>query len=133
MAMNNKLANLQRQAVGVSGSGTIDLLEYYNGNALNILTYEPRLTVKRRIYDFFDYFGYSHDYYEVPNVNSRYWYNYIQCSPILVEEGLGKYKEAWLEDLKARYEVGITVFHDRNDEWNFNRKWENWETWVITE
>lgn len=133
MAMNNKLANLQRQAVGVSGSGTIDLLEYYNGNALNILTYEPRLTVKRRIYDFFDYFGYSHDYYEVPNVNSRYWYNYIQCSPMLVEEGLGKYKETWLEDLKARYEIGVVVFHDRNDEWNFKRRWENWETWVITE
>ena len=133
LQMNAKFADLQAQSVGVSGSGTIDLLEDYNGNKINVMIYEPRLTIKRRIYDYFDFFGYSHDYYEVPNVNSRYWYNFIQCSPILVEEGLGKYKETWLEDLKARYEIGVTVFHDQNDEWNFKRRWENWETWVITE
>lgn len=133
LQMNAKLTDLQMQSVGVSGSGTIDLLETYNNNKISVMRYEPRLTIKRRLYDFFDYFGYNHDYYEVPNVSSRYWYNYIQCSPILVEEGLGKYKETWLEDLKARYEIGVTVFHDQNDEWNFKRRWENWETWVITE
>lgn len=133
LQMNAKLTDLQMQSIGVSGSGTIDLLESYCGNKINVMRYEPRLTIKRRLYDFFDYFGYSHDYYEVPNISSRYWYNYIQCSPILVEEGLGKYKEVWLEDLKARYEIGVTVFHDRNGEWNFKRRWENWETWVITE
>ena len=133
LQMNAKLTDLQMQSIGVSGSGTIDLLESYCGNKINVMRYQPRLTIKRRLYDFFDYFGYNHDYYEVPNISSRYWYNYIQCSPILVEEGLGKYKEVWLEDLKARYEIGVTVFHDRNGEWNFKRRWENWETWVITE
>lgn len=133
LQMSARLADLQMRSVSVSGSGTIDLLEEYNGNALNVMIYEPRLTIKRRLYEFFDYFGYNHDYYEVPNISSRYWYNYLQCSPMLAEEGFGKYKEVWLEDLKARYEVGVVVFHERNGEWNFKRRWENWETWVITE
>ena len=132
-AMLSKLNSLQMQSIGVVGSGTIDLLEEYNGNKLNILRYEPKTNMKRRLYDYFDFFGYAHDYYEVPVVSSRYWYNYLQCSPVLMEEGIGKYKREWIEDLKTRYELGVSVFHHQEGEWNFDRRWENWETWVITE
>lgn len=137
--MQSKLAQLQAQAASTSGTDDVDLMSWYSGNRLHLMRYEPIPQVKTALYKAFDLTGYSHHVYGTPAVDTRYWYNFIQCTPVLINEGCAPWKNEWLADLKARYQQGVTVFHKQTElvngvalpVWNFDQLYENWETWVI--
>ena len=129
----SKLAQLASQSTQLVGSGDVDLINWYSGNKLGYSIYEPREDIKRKVYNLFDKFGYSHDRYEVPNVTSRIWYNYIQCEPSLKVDYSYSLPKGWLDNFKERYQLGVTVYHKRNNEWNFNQDYENWESKLIGE
>lgn len=131
-AMEQKKQQYLAQATSVSGSTDIDLLSWYNGNRLRLQVFQPKNEAREDLRDAFDYKGYVHEYTESPNINSRYWYNYIECEPDFNYEAI---KQTWLDDYKDRFQLGVTVFHKRIingvANWNLLRQYENWETWML--
>ena len=127
-SMQSKLANLAAQSTAVMGSDDVDLLSYYNGNRLEIKKYDTISQQKEALYKLFFYCGYSHNVIAKPNIRSRYWFNFIQCKPIFNEEGATPYND-YLDDVKSRYQAGVTVYHHHYDtiRWDWEQKYENWE------
>ena len=82
------------------------------------------------IADLFYYTGYKHNKLEKPNLTSRYWFNFIQCSPVFNEEGASPYND-YIDDIKARYEAGITVYHSHNGVYDWDQELENWEVSIL--
>ena len=127
-SMQSKLADLAAQSTAVMGSDDVDLLSYYNGNRLEIKKYDTVSQQKEALYKLFFYCGYAHNAVAKPNITSRYWFNFIQCKPVFNEEGATPYND-YLDDIKSRYEAGVTVYHHHYDtiRWDWGQKYENWE------
>ena len=126
-SIQSKLANLAAQSTAVMGSDDVDLLSYYNGNRLEIKKYDTVSQQKEALYKLFFYCGYSHNVIAKPNITSRYWFNFIQCKPVFNEEGATPYND-YLDDVKSRYEAGVTVYHhhpNTNINWDWEQKYEN--------
>lgn len=135
--MQSKLAQLAAQSTSTSGTDDVDLMSWYSGNKLWLMTYKTKDRMEDMIYKTLDYTGYKHSATATPRVDSRIWYNFIQCKPHIDHEygRLLNLKEDWVNDLKQRYENGVTVFHHNivngQTKWNFERKYENWEKWIV--
>ena len=132
LAMQAKLNQLAAQSSSVTGSDDIDLLTYYNGNRLTVFQYETKEWQKNLAFNNFYRYGYTHNAVELPNTSSRYWFNYIQCNPVFKEENSNPYNN-FLNDIKARYQQGVTVYHQHNGvgaEYDWNQEYENWETFL---
>ena len=129
--MASKQAQLASQATGINGSSDIDLLDWYAGNKLRLVKYEPRREMKHQLYQYFDLYGYAKNKYEKPDVDSRIWYNYLQCTPDINFNQEKHWKQTWIDDLKMRYEAGVSIYHEMNGEWNLEQEHENWETWLV--
>ena len=129
-AIEQKQNELKQQATSVIGSDDLDLLSDYNGNRLKIITYKLRPEDEKLVADLFYYTGYKHNKLEKPDLQSRYWFNFIQCSPVFNEEGDTPYND-YIDDVKARYESGITVYHSHNGSYDWNQELENWEVSIL--
>ena len=131
-AMAQKLAQLQNQAASVSGTDDVDLMSYYSDNRLHLMRYELNDQLKTALVKALDLTGYSHSVYDTPKVNTRIWYNYIKCTPVLKEND---YRQDWKDDLISRYSQGITVLHHNKinnvNTWDFDQQYENYETWIV--
>lgn len=128
--IEQKQYELQQQATAVSGSDDLDLLSYYNGNRLNVITYKLKAIEEKVVCDLFYYTGYLTNKLEKPNLESRYWFNFIQCSPVFNEEGDTPYND-YIDDIKTRYESGVTVYHSHNGSYDWNQELENWEVSIL--
>ena len=128
--IEQKQYELKQQATSVIGSDDLDLLSDYNGNRLKIITYKLRPEDEKMVCDLFYYTGYRHAKLEKPDLQSRYWFNFIQCSPVFNEEGNTPYND-YIDDVKARYEAGITVYHSHNGVYDWNQELENWEVSIL--
>lgn len=128
--IEQKQYELQQQATSVIGSDDLDLLSDYNGNRLKIITYKLRPEDEKKVCDLFYYTGYRYAKLEKPNLTSRYWFNFIQCSPVFNEEGGTPYND-YIDDIKARYEAGITVYHSHNGVYDWDQELENWEVSIL--
>lgn len=129
---NAKLSSLAAQSTAVAGSDDIDLLNYYNGNQLQLFTYDTKNYQKDAIADLFHYCGYTHAHMEYPDITSRIWFNFIQCEPFFREEPYTPFNN-YLEDIKARYSTGVTVYHCNNGQWDWDQEYENWEVMIYPE
>ena len=131
-AMQQKLDTLAAQSTAVSGSDDVDLLSYYNGNKLELKKYITEPQQREAIYKLLFYCGYSHKTSGIPDLNSRYWFNFIQCKPVFNEEGNTPYND-YIDDIKSRYETGITVYHHHPGVggWDWNQQLENWEVNLV--
>jgi len=109
-SMKQKLNELAAQSSNVAGADDVDLLSFYNKNRLALIKYtliqEQEKTLKKMFY----LCGYRRDTIDVPDITSRYWFNFIQCKPVFDEEGITPYND-YIADVKSRYESGVTVYH----------------------
>lgn len=127
-SIDQKLNQYKAQSVGVAGSDDLDLLNYYNGNKLVTLQYDVSNKIKKKLFDLFYYCGYADDVQGIPNTSSRYWFNYLQCDAVINSENV--YGE-FLDDIVARYAIGVTIYHNRGGEYNFDQTYENFETGLV--
>ena len=125
-SIQQKLEEARNQATSVSGSDDIDLLTKYSNNKAKLAIYKASDNVMKHAADLFYYCGYAANRQDIPNTTSRYWFNYIQCEPVFNEEETSIYKN-YLDDIKARYNAGITVYHDHNNTYDWGQTHENWE------
>ena len=125
--IQQKLDEAQRQATSVVGGDDVDLLDIYtDGNKAKYVTYQCSDNVRQAMADVFYYCGYAEDVREVPDLNTRAWFNFIQCEPVFNEEANTPYKE-YLDDIKQRYQEGVTVYHRTLAKYDWNQQNENWE------
>lgn len=125
-SLQQKLDEARNQATSVSGSDDIDLLTKYSGNKAKLAIYKASDNIMKHAADLFYYCGYAANKQDIPNTTSRYWFNYIQCEPVFNEEETSIYKN-YLDDIKARYNAGITVYHAHNNNYDWSQTHENWE------
>lgn len=130
--INQKLKELALQGSNVSSGDDVDLLKFYAGNKAYWIRYVTDAHQYYPLLDLFHYCGYKHPRHEVPNVTSRYWFNFIQCAPIFSNEGQFVWQN-YLDDVRARYRAGVTVYHRHSGllsgtAYDWDQTHENWET-----
>lgn len=128
-SMQSKLEQLKNQANSVSGSDDLDLLENYSGNKAKLCLYQVSDRMKTLLLDLFYYYGYTTDEIKVPDITTRYWFNFLSCE--LEMTGIDKnISEVSKENLIQRYRDGATFLHHHTD-WDFEQLKENWETSLL--
>ena len=130
-AIQQKLNDYKNRAASVTNTTDLDLLSYYNGNRLWLTREDISDSLRDGIYNLFRLTGYGCDKYEVPVTDTRVWYNYIQCSPN-IDEAQWLYGKDILDDIKSRYQTGVTRYHAVDGEYDWNQEKENFETWLVT-
>ena len=128
--MQSGLAQKQALAVNAQGMSDVDLMSIYAKNRLCVHKYTVREQDKENLARVFYYMGYAHPLQEIPNWDSRYWFNFVQCTAKFNDEQTCVYHN-YLEDIRARFALGITVYHEHNGEYDFNQTKENWESFLI--
>jgi len=127
--ISQKLEESQRQAISVRNSDDLDLLNAYSNNRAKMCFYEVSPTMKQALLDMFYYCGYTTQEQKVPNVESRYWFNFLQCK--LVLGSTCNLPMSIIENIKSKFEEGCTFFHNHNDVWDIEQLKENYETWIL--
>ena len=133
--INQKLKELALQGTNVSSGDDVDLLKFYAGNKAYWIRYTTDSYQYYPLLDLFHYCGYKHPRHEVPNVTSRYWFNFIQCAPVFSNEGQFVWQN-YLDDIRARYRAGVTVYHRHPGKlsgtaYDWNQTHENWEVALV--
>jgi len=82
--------------------------------------------------DYFYYFGYATNRQKLPNLSSRIWFNYVQCTPYF-SDGVYSALAPFLEDISNKLQAGVTIFHEVNENgilnWDISQEKENLESW----
>ena len=129
-AIANKLEQLKSQAVSVSGSDDIDLLEVYSNNKAKLCEWRCSDNMRKAIYDLFYYCGYATNEMKIPNLYTRMHFNFIQAELEINESN--NLPDFVVNDLIERFKNGVTVMHmienlDQEKIWDWNQEFENWE------
>ena len=128
--IQEKLDSLKLQTASVSGSDDVDLMSRYNGNRLLYITYKVNDRVDKLLKDLFYYYGYKDNVSGIPNTNTRIWFNYIKCEPIIEFSSINMTQE--IEDeLKGIMRNGFTIIHKYNNTWDIEQVKENWEVSML--
>lgn len=130
LSLQQKLQEKLNQAINVNGADDLDLLNYYtDGNKPKLVYYKVSTRMKNALANLFYYTGYATNEYGVPQRNTRTWFNFIQAE---VDFASSKnLSEDILNDIKTRYQIGLTILHKVNGSWNFSQDKENWEVSIL--
>lgn len=129
--IQQKLDQTRLSPTSVSSTEDLNLLSYYNGNRLLKVQESIEDHIKNSLYNLFRLTGYACNDYGIPQTDTRLYYNFIQCDPRF-DESQWNYSQTFLDDIKAKYNVGVTVFHRVNNAYDFSQSKENFEKWLIT-
>lgn len=137
--INSKLDTYSHQASSVSGTSDLSLFNFYSGNKLYRMTYQPRKEVKEMLYNYFRLYGYADDSYQKP-VCSRRWVDFFKLEPVFTGDMMWN---GFLDDIKTRMQLGFRVYHlprvmdgssTDTPHYDLNQERENWElslwTWA---
>lgn len=128
--MEAKIQQLKNQANSVSGSDDLDLMKNYAKNKAKLCLYEVSPRMKKLIADLFYYFGYTTNEIKIPDLYTRYYFNFLSCE--LEMTGISSnISESIKEDIKNKYLDGITLLHNTGNEWDFEQVKENWENSIL--
>lgn len=130
-SIQQKLSEAKAQASQVSGSNDINLLNWYSGNKLHIMTYQATDKMREQLWDLFHYCGYARNIQEKPNFTSRYWFNYVQCNLDDADVDSNPILNNYVDDIKSRWSAGVTIYHCHDGEYDWAQQYENWETAFI--
>lgn len=122
-----KLQESKNQAVSVQNADDIDLLNAYSNNRAKLCLYEVSYKMRNALFDLFYYYGYSTNEHKIPNIESRYWFNYLECN--LIIDGWSQNMSKEIKDMIIeKFKNGVTFFHKHSGTWDFDQVKENWET-----
>lgn len=108
------------------GGSSIDLMD----NHMYLVAQVPEPEVIEKIANFFRFMGYAHPVQEVPDFTSRTRYNFVQCAPVFLEP-VNVIHPEFEEDIKQRFNQGVTVFHWFQGAVDIEQEFENWEVSII--
>ena len=132
-SIKQKIQQSQNQASSVAGSDDVDLMSVYAENRLKCLYYEPNEVMKNLLFDLFYYAGYNSNRMGLPNHNTRYNFDYLECEASI--EKVASIPNDCLEELINAFKSGITYLHKTSrsgtNKWDFKQVYENWENWLL--
>lgn len=131
-SIQQKEAQYANQAMSVRGCDDIDLLNYYSNNKAKMMLYKPSEQMENALYNMFRLTGYATDNYDIPDFDSRIWYNFVQCEPVFNNNNSEVYND-FIDDIKARFQMGVTVFHKdaTYGSWDLTQEKENYEAFLF--
>ena len=127
--IQRKLQETQRQSISVMNADDYDLLYEYSLNKAKMCYYSVSSQMQDILDDLFYYGGYVCNEQKVPQVNTRYWFNFVQATLILNDTN--NLTEEIENDIKAKFEDGVTFLHYRHSKFDFAQEMENFETYLI--
>ncbi len=127
-SLRQKEASLAAQRTSIRAGADVDLQNAINGNKLYFVRYSASDELKKNLYQYFKFYGYACNDYGVPNLNSRRWWNYIECEADFDMSGLEVYA-FYLAHIKEKLKQGCTIYHKYNNNWDLTQSNENWESW----
>lgn len=86
--------------------------QYDKNTGLKVRSYSISDSFKNFVYNYFYHFGYATNDFKVPDVKSRYYFNYIQIPDINIDS---KIDNEYIQKLKSIYAQGITFWHYRDE------------------
>ena len=125
--IEQKLNEAKNTTNSVKSSDDLNLLNWYSDNKLLATNYDISNTQKENVFELFYKTGYACNETGIPNVNSRYRFNFLQCTPDFTTKANPIWQE-YINDVIARFELGVTYFHTYHD---FEQQYENWESWLM--
>ena len=126
-SLERKIQETKNTTNSVAASDDLNLLNWYSDNKLFVSKYSISDQQKSNVFDLFFKTGYLCNEAGIPNTTSRNRFNYVQCKADFSTKGNPEW-QTYIEDVKRRFEIGVTYFHTYND---FNQVYENWETWLL--
>ena len=117
------------QSISVLNADDVDLLYEYSGNKAKLCYYKVSDRMAEILDDLFYYCGYITNEQKVPVVNTRYWFNFVQAT--LVLEETNNLTEEIENDIKSKFESGVTFLHYRQNRFDFKQEMENMERKLI--
>ena len=126
-----KLEESQKQAVSVQNADDIDLLMAYSNNRAKLCKYEVSPAMKKALLDMFYYSGYETIERKTPSINTRYWFNYLQCELVTEQSTTAYLSDELLEEIKKCFKEGVTFFHHHTT-WDLDQVKENYESWILS-
>lgn len=127
--IQRKLAETQRQSVSVMNADDYDLLYAYTLNKPKMCYYSVSSQMKNILDDLFYYCGYICNEQKVPNVYSRYWFNFVQAQ--LEVYATNNLTGEILDDIKEKFNDGVTFLHYHHNKFDFAQEMENFEIYLI--
>ena len=86
--------------------------QYGKNTGLKVRSYSISDSFKNFVYNYFYHFGYATNDFKVPDIKSRYYFNYIQIPDINIDS---KIDNEYIQKLKSIYAQGITFWHYRDE------------------
>lgn len=108
-AISQKLLSSAQQSTSVSTSEDITILKAYSDNKAKLCHYRVSDYMLNSLYDLFYYFGYRCHDYEVPNVNTRCNFNFVQADIVYNDHDI---PEDIANEIANKWKQGITFFHE---------------------
>ena len=122
-----KQEQLKAQSTNVINSDDFDLLNEYNKNSLLMMTYKVSERVRKLLLDLFYHYGYKCNEIKMPNLNTRKYFNFIQCEADIEEYQSILIKEEYYNMLVELYNKGVTLFHNYNGHYDIEQVKDNTE------
>lgn len=123
-----KQQQIKQASVSVSGSDDIDLLSYYSGNRMKLERWEASPRMQKALFDLYYYQGYATNEQKVPLHNDRKWFDFLQCQADI--KNTKNLDQRYIDNLKDRFSIGVTYYHNNNGVWDIDQEKENIETWI---
>lgn len=127
--IQKKLQETQMQAISVINADDYDLLYAYSQNKAKICEYEVSPRMKKVLDDLFFYCGYVINEQGKPNVNTRRSFNFVQAS--LMVNHTNNLPNEIVDDIKEKFEQGVTFLHYSFNKFDFNQDKENIERSIL--
>lgn len=127
--IQKKLQETQMQAISVLNADDYDLLYAYSQNKAKICEYEVSPRMKKVLDDLFFYCGYVINEQGKPNVNTRRSFNFVQAS--LMINHTNNLPNEIVDDIKEKFEQGVTFLHYSFNKFDFNQDKENIERSIL--
>lgn len=126
-AFEENLARLKAQAVSVSGSSDVAILDKYSP-WVHFVEYAPIEEVRKSLSRLFHMFGYKVEQFTEPDFVSRSLWNYVEGDVVLDQHNITGIPQEIASRFIEQVANGIAVMH-HNDDIGFDtlQKYENWE------
>lgn len=127
-AFEQKQHQIKNASVSVAGSDDIDLLSYYSNNRMKLERWEVSHRMRSALFDLYYYQGYATNEQKKPTHNGRRWFDFLQCTADI--DNIKNIDQRFIDDIKAKFSIGVTYYHKYNNQWDIDQKKENLETWI---
>lgn len=83
---------------------------------IECITYESAVTLD----EYFELYGYATKRLKIPNTNNRPYWNYVEVENIHLVANTNNIPQAHINELKAIYQNGVTIWHDYNEMFDYS-------------